>query len=197
MFWKIKLMFKSAKTCKNNDILKIMKHFGSWNFDAGVKGCKKVMRAGDDKITINFHALNTRKNEDFECWYIRTHTEEKPSQISCITFAILPFFLRKRLLKLNGHPEYFGTYYGGTWFGQGFAARASKPLPIFMIKGYFGRNGYPLLRIFQVPWKIDHFHQFCDLGGFRNSKARKFGLSQKTGPMFKDFFFLFLNGTHV
>ena len=37
---------------------------------------------------------------------------------------------------------------GGTqiWVGQGCAARASKPLPIF--KGDFGRNGYPFLRIF-------------------------------------------------
>ena len=37
---------------------------------------------------------------------------------------------------------------GGTqiWVGQGCAARASKPLPIF--KGDFCRKGYPFLRIF-------------------------------------------------
>ena len=35
-----------------------------------------------------------------------------------------------------------GTQIG---FGQGYAARASKPLPIF--KSHFGRKGYPL-RIF-------------------------------------------------
>ena len=53
------------------------------------------------------------------------------------------------------------------WFGRGCAAQASKPLPIF--KGHFGKKGYALLRIF--------------------------GLSQKIGPMFKDFFVK--NGTHV
>ena len=37
---------------------------------------------------------------------------------------------------------------GGTqiWVGQGCAARASKPVPIF--KGDFGQKGYPFLRIF-------------------------------------------------
>ena len=37
---------------------------------------------------------------------------------------------------------------GGTqiWVGQGCAARASKPIPIF--KGDFGQKGYPFLRIF-------------------------------------------------
>ena len=37
---------------------------------------------------------------------------------------------------------------GGTqiWVGQGCAARASKPIPIF--KGDFGHKGYPFLRIF-------------------------------------------------
>ena len=32
------------------------------------------------------------------------------------------------------------------WVGQGCAARASKPIPIF--KGDFGQKGYPYLRIF-------------------------------------------------
>ena len=45
------------------------------------------------------------KNADFECRYIRTHTKEKQF---IITFAILPFY-QKQLLKLNDHPEYFGT----------------------------------------------------------------------------------------
>ena len=33
----------------------------------------------------------TCKNADFEFWYIRTLTKEKPSKISDIAFAILPF----------------------------------------------------------------------------------------------------------
>ena len=42
MFKKIKLMFKSAKTCKNNDILKIMKYFGNLEILMRVeKGVKK------------------------------------------------------------------------------------------------------------------------------------------------------------
>ena len=32
------------------------------------------------------------KNEEFECRYIRTQTKKKPSKISDITFAILPFY---------------------------------------------------------------------------------------------------------
>ena len=36
----------------------------------------------------------TWKNVDFECRYIRTHSEEKPSKISNITFAILPFLIK-------------------------------------------------------------------------------------------------------
>ena len=39
----------------------------------------------------------THSNVDFECWYIRTHTKEKPSKISNITFAILHY------------PEYIGV----------------------------------------------------------------------------------------
>ena len=37
---------------------------------------------------------------------------------------------------------------GGTqiWFGQGCAAEAAKPVPIF--KGHFGGKGYPLLGVF-------------------------------------------------
>ena len=38
------------------------------------------------------------------------HTKEKPSEISNITFTILPI-IRKKILKLNDHPEYFETYY--------------------------------------------------------------------------------------
>ena len=40
---------------------------------------------------------------------IRTPTKEKPSHISNITSAIL-FFLSVKILKLNGHPKYFGMY---------------------------------------------------------------------------------------
>ena len=44
--------------------------------------------------TTNIHLLKfkvTCKNMDFECRCIRTHTKEKPSHISNITSAILPF----------------------------------------------------------------------------------------------------------
>ena len=50
--------------------------------------------------TTNIHLLQFKiqshcKNADFECQYIRTHTEENPSEISNITVTILPFFLQK------------------------------------------------------------------------------------------------------
>ena len=38
----------------------------------------------------------TCKNKNFECCYIRTHTKEKPSKISDITFAIMPFYQKKK-----------------------------------------------------------------------------------------------------
>ena len=59
---------------------------------------------------------------------------------------------------------------GGGRFGltQGCAARASKPLPIF--EGYFGRKGYPLLRIFFF-WKIGPF--FKNFAIFAVSKTQK------------------------
>ena len=57
----------------------------------------------------------TYKNADFECHYIRTHTKQKPSKISNIKFSILPFY-QKKILKLNGHPEYFGIYY--SWWNH-------------------------------------------------------------------------------
>ena len=77
----------------------------------------------------------------------------------------------------------WGPLPGGTqiWVGQGCAVQASKPLPIF--KGDFGRKGYP-------SWKIGPFFK-----NFAMAKTRKFGLSQKRWPMFKDF--LIKNGTHV
>ena len=53
--------------------------------------------------TTNIHLLqfklvtcNNHDNADFECRYIRTRTEEKPSKISSITFAILPFAIPSR-----------------------------------------------------------------------------------------------------
>ena len=52
----------------------------------------------------------TCKNAELKCPYIRTHTKEKPSKISNITFVILPSY-QKRIFKLNGHPEYFGIYF--------------------------------------------------------------------------------------
>ena len=33
---------------------------------------------------------------DFECWYIGTHTKEKLSKTSNITFAILPSYQKKK-----------------------------------------------------------------------------------------------------
>ena len=42
----------------------------------------------------------TCKNTDFEFWYIRTHTVEKSSKISNITFSILPFSYKNTLTKL-------------------------------------------------------------------------------------------------
>ena len=33
---------------------------------------------------------------DFACWYIGTHPKEKPSKISNTTFAILPFYQKKK-----------------------------------------------------------------------------------------------------
>ena len=47
--------------------------------------------------TTNIHLLNSKfkatfKSVDFESRYIRTHTKDKPSKISNITFAILPIF---------------------------------------------------------------------------------------------------------
>ena len=49
------------------------------------------------------------KNADFEYWYIRTHTEEIPSKLFNVTFAIFPFSHKSTLLKC--HPEYFGVYF--------------------------------------------------------------------------------------
>ena len=51
----------------------------------------------------------------FEGRYIKTHTNEKPSKNFNITFTILPFF-QKKILKLDDHPEYFGTYY--SWWNH-------------------------------------------------------------------------------
>ena len=45
----------------------------------------------------------TCKNADFESWYMRTHTEEKPSKISYITFVSLPFSHKNALTKLPSY----------------------------------------------------------------------------------------------
>ena len=54
---------------------------------------------------------------------------------------------------------------GGTqiWVGQGCAAWASKPLPI--LKGDFGRKGYPFLRI---SWKIGPFFRVVAMRKLEN-----------------------------
>ena len=58
----------------------------------------------------------TCKNEDFKCRYIRTHTKEKPSKISNITFAIqVCLFIKKKKKKKKNWmailSTVFGTYY--------------------------------------------------------------------------------------
>ena len=48
--------------------------------------------------TTNIHLLKFKifcKNTDFEFQCIRTHTKEKLSKLSNITFAILPFLQKK------------------------------------------------------------------------------------------------------
>ena len=74
---------------------------------------------------------------------------------------------------------------GGTqiWVGQGCAARASKPIPIF--KGDFGQKGYPFLRIFFQ--KYAYFSKIPRFSMRKPRKSRNLGLSQKSWPMFKDF----------
>ena len=56
-------------------------------------------------IYSNSKCIVTCKNADFECQYIRAHTKERLSRISNIAFVILPFY-QKKILKLNGHPEF-------------------------------------------------------------------------------------------
>ena len=56
----------------------------------------------------------TSKNADFECRRIRTHTEEKPSKISNIKFAILPYSYKNTSTKLPS--EYFGVYF--SWWNH-------------------------------------------------------------------------------
>ena len=56
--------------------------------------------------TTNIHLYSnskfkvTCKNADFEYQYIRSHTEEKRSEISDVTFAILPFSHENTSTKL-------------------------------------------------------------------------------------------------
>ena len=51
-------------------------------------------------IYFNSKFKVTCKNGDFECRYIRTHSEEKTSKISNIAFVILPFSHQNVLTKL-------------------------------------------------------------------------------------------------
>ena len=48
----------------------------------------KCPLVGPNIIYSNSKIKVTCKNADFECWYIRTHTKEKPSKISNIAFTI-------------------------------------------------------------------------------------------------------------
>ena len=54
------------------------------------------------------------KDSDFECWYIRTDIKETPSNISDITFTILPFYQKK--IPVNCQPESFRICY--SWFNH-------------------------------------------------------------------------------
>ena len=59
----------------------------------------KFWRVG--KSTTDIHLLQfkiqvTCKNPNFECWYIKNHTEEKSFKISNIKLAILPFSIKKK-----------------------------------------------------------------------------------------------------
>ena len=56
----------------------------------------------------------TCKNADFECRYIRTHTEKETSKISNVTLAILPFSHKNILTKC--HPGYSGVYF--SWWNH-------------------------------------------------------------------------------
>ena len=70
---------------------------------------------------------------------------------------------------------------GGTqiWVGQGFAARASKPLPIF--KGDFGRKVYPFLRFFS--WNIGPFFKnWAIFRAFAMRKPKNLGSVRKVDP---------------
>ena len=51
------------------------------------------------------------RNTDFECWYIRTHTKEKLSKISNITFAIFAFLPEKKNTQTKWPSGFFGIYY--------------------------------------------------------------------------------------
>ena len=60
--------------------------------------------------TSNIHLLISKFkvtciNGNFECHYVRTHSEEKTSKISSITFVI--FLFSHKNTKTNCHPEYF------------------------------------------------------------------------------------------
>ena len=81
------------------------------------------------------------------------------------------------LLRTDVMPE------GGTqiWIGQGCAARASKPLPIF--KGDFGRKGYLFLRFFS--WKIGPF--FKNFTIFAMRKPKNLGSVRKVDPCLRIF----------
>ena len=71
------------------------------------------------------------------------------------------------------------------WFGQGCAARASKPIPIF--KGHFGRKEHPFLGISLKCIPI--FLQFL---GVHMTNTQK---NWKNRPTFIDIFVE--NGTHA
>ena len=64
------------------------------------------------------------------------------------------------------------------------------------------QNPYPSLRVILVEksthcygFFLKNSHKFLIFGVFCHAKTQKFGLSQKIGPMFKDFFVK--NGTHA
>ena len=86
-----------------------------------------------------------------------------------------------------------GKIQGGTqiWVGQGCAAGASNPYPSLRV---IWQKRVPIFKVFSS--KIGPFFKnFVIFRVFAMPKTWKFGLSQKSWPMFKDF--LVKNGTHV
>ena len=70
-------------------------------------------------IPLNSKFKVTCNSADFECRYIRTHTEKKKKKKNNLKFLTLhlPFCLYlMKILKLNCHPKYFGVFF--SWWNH-------------------------------------------------------------------------------